>query len=101
MHIKAEEGTTKGEIITNYEYSDEILSFHYENELLLLIGKTNKKVEMFKNFEKIKEYTHPKKMTNSIYLKENNSSFLILSDKFGEITIKKSTQKPSLSRRKS
>lgn len=44
------------EIVNTLQYSDEILNFHYiDEETLLIIGKMNKKVEMFKNFVKVKE----------------------------------------------
>ena len=46
----------ESEIITTFQHSDEILNFHcIDEETLLVIGKTNKKVEMLKNFEKFKE----------------------------------------------
>ncbi len=41
------------DVIKHYRYSDEILNFHFiDEENLIVIGKSNKKVEVFNNFEK-------------------------------------------------
>jgi hypothetical protein len=41
------------DVVKHYRYSDEILNFHFiDEESLIVIGKSNKKVELLKNYEK-------------------------------------------------
>ena len=81
----------------SFAYTDSILqviSYNKDKNEFLLAGKTNKKIELCtieQNLSIKFSYTHQKKLTSILLLSEGEDKFLLFSDKFGEISIKKST----------
>lgn len=86
--------------LNNFTYTDsilQILPFYISGNEFIIVGKSNKKIEIVKLNQDNKtvevkwSYTHQKKLTSLFEIKEDKDKFLFFSDKFGEITIKKIT----------
>lgn len=79
----------------SFIYTDSILqviSFNKDKNEFIIAGKTNKKIELCtieQNLSIKFSYTAQKKLTSILLLSEGEDKFLLFSDKFGEISIKK------------
>ena len=95
-----ESNLEKFKLLHNFTYTDsilQILPFEISSNEFIVVGKSNKKIEIVKlnqdnkTIEVKYSYTHQKKLTSMFEIKEDKDKFLFFSDKFGEITIKKIT----------
>ncbi|MCQ2816421.1 MAG: TMEM199/VMA12 family vacuolar ATPase assembly factor [archaeon] len=82
-------------IMKQFEYEEEIakiLILEEAKDYFALIGSKSKNISLysFEDNSVLMTYKHPKKITNAFVYDENSSViYLIIADKFGEITIKK------------
>lgn len=70
----------------NQPTEDILLNYHIFDECIILIGANSKRIAVFNlKGEKLKDYLHTKKITNSVVHMENENIFILFSDKFGEV----------------
>ena len=70
----------------NQPTEDLLLNYHIFDECIILIGANSKRIAVYNlNGEKLKDYIHTKKITNSVIHIDNEIIFILFSDKFGEV----------------